>query len=223
MSNLAFEAMKFARHVHRDQVRNYTGQPYADHLAEVAGIVAVTIQAGDWFAPNVFAVAWLHDCVEDQGVSVMDLAQRFGVNVAAGVEWLSDLEQGNRAERKGASRLRLAAAPGWVQTIKVADLISNTSSIVKHDPKFAVVYLEEKRLLLDVLTDADPGLLAMAREQLAVAVMTLRPNWKQLPDADVGDGAVRFEPAACMLPPEGWACTRNAGHDGPCAAIPAAV
>lgn len=24
----------------------------------------------------------------------------------------------------------------------------------------------------------------------------------------------------CTIPPEGWACTRTAGHDGPCAAVP---
>ena len=44
-------------------------------------------------------------------------------------------------------------------------MISNTSSIVEHDPKFAVVYLEEKRLLLDVLKNADPRLLEIARSQ----------------------------------------------------------
>jgi hypothetical protein len=27
----------------------------------------------------------------------------------------------------------------------------------------------------------------------------------------------------CCLPPVGWACTREAGHPGPCAAVPAAV
>lgn len=166
MSNLAFEAMKFARHVHRNQVRKYTDNPYADHLAEVAGIVATCLPNGG-FGAQIIAVAWLHDCVEDQGREYGDLRARFGAAVAGGVMLLSDLEEGNRAERKAASRVRLAAAPGWVQTIKVADLISNTSSIVKHDPKFAVTYLEEKRLLLDVLTDADPALLAMAREQVA--------------------------------------------------------
>jgi hypothetical protein len=82
---------------------------------------------------------------------------------------LSDLEQGNRAERKAASRLRLAAAPGWVQSIKVADLISNTSSIVQNDPKFAATYLEEKRLMLDVLDHADDRLIVIAREQIARA------------------------------------------------------
>ena len=26
--------------------------------------------------------------------------------------------------------------------------------------------------------------------------------------------------SACPIPPEGWACTRDRGHAGPCAAIP---
>lgn len=171
--SIAFEAMAFARHVHRAQQRKYTGNPYADHLAEVAGIVATVV--GDltpYFRDRIpgledrmLAVSWLHDCIEDQSVTRQELAEKFGEIVAAGVWLLSDIEEGNRAERKMLSRERLAKAPGWIQTIKCADLISNTSSIVMHDPKFAVTYLEEKRLLLDVLTHADPRLLAVARAQ----------------------------------------------------------
>lgn len=164
--SLAFKAMQFAREAHKDQVRKYTGNPYVDHLAEVAGIVA----ALGWFDGEVHptivtAVAWLHDCVEDQGVSIEALMDQFDHLITHGVMLLSDIETGNRAERKRLSRDRLARAPGWVQTIKCADLISNTSSIVKHDPKFAVTYLEEKRLLLDVMTKADPRLVEIARKQ----------------------------------------------------------
>lgn len=163
---LAFNAMTFAREVHKDQRRKYTNNPYADHLAEVAGIVAaVGWQHMEIHPDIVIATAWLHDCVEDQSVTSAHLVDQFGVAVAYGVMQLSDLEQGNRAERKAASRVRLAAAAPWIQTIKVADLISNTSSIVMHDPKFAEVYLEEKRLLLDVLTKADPRLVGIARAQ----------------------------------------------------------
>lgn len=158
---LAFRAMQFAREVHKNQVRKYTGNPYTDHLAEVAGIVS-TIRGEE----EVTATAWLHDCIEDQGCTRSQLAALFGEIVASGVYLLSDLEEGNRKERKAASRRRLASSPDWIQTIKVADLISNTSSIVKHDPKFAEVYLEEKRLLLDVLTKADKGLLEIARNQI---------------------------------------------------------
>jgi (p)ppGpp synthase/HD superfamily hydrolase len=160
--SIAFKAMVFAREAHKTQVRKYTGNPYADHLGEVAGIATTVL-----ISEIAIAVAWLHDCIEDQGVSTEVLFREFGEIVAAGVLKLSDLETGNRAERKAAARARLAAAPAWIQTIKCADLISNTSSIVKHDPKFAVTYLEEKRLLLDVMTKADPRLLALAREQTA--------------------------------------------------------
>ena len=162
--SVAFEAMTFARLVHAAQRRKYTHNPYADHLAEVAGIVA-TVSHGHPDPLVTAAVAWLHDCVEDQGVSPQDLEDRFGVDVRSGVLLLSDLEVGNRAERKAAGRVRLAAAPGWVQDIKVADLISNSSSIVMHDPKFAPVYLNEKRLLLEVMTKANPGLVAIANAQ----------------------------------------------------------
>lgn len=165
---MAFEAMQFARHVHRHQQRKYTGNPYSDHLAEVAGIVA-TIAPQRLEGNYMVVTAWLHDSIEDQDVAYDELRRLFGQRVADGVMLLSDLEIGNRAERKAASRVRLAAAPDWVQSIKCADLISNTSSIVKHDPEFAVVYLEEKRLLLDVLTRADLRLMTMAREQIGGA------------------------------------------------------
>jgi (p)ppGpp synthase/HD superfamily hydrolase len=161
---LAYNAMMFAREVHKDQRRKYTNNPYTDHLAEVAGIVATAVSR-DIPAEVQIAVAWLHDCVEDRGITTQQLCTFFGIAVTDGVMYLSDLEQGNRAERKAASRVRLSRAPGWVQTIKCADLISNTSSIVMHDPKFAAVYLEEKRLLLDVLTKADPRLVGIARAQ----------------------------------------------------------
>jgi (p)ppGpp synthase/HD superfamily hydrolase len=160
---LAYEAMIFAREVHKNQRRKYTGNPYTDHLAEVAGIVATVFPYEEGIA-----TAWLHDSREDQGITGEEIESRFGMRVAVGVSLLSDFEQGNRAERKRLGRARLADAPGWVQTIKCADLISNTASIVQHDPKFAKVYLEEKRLLLEVLTEADPRLLELARSQTAL-------------------------------------------------------
>lgn len=167
---LAYEAMMFAREVHKDQRRKYTNNPYVDHLAEVAGIVSAVIAEEMLDFPHgcetAIAIAWLHDTREDQGIAGEEIEQRFGMRIAIGVALLSDFETGNRAERKAASRARLADAPGWVQTIKCADLISNTSSIVQHAPKFAELYLEEKRLLLDVMTKADPRLVAIARSQV---------------------------------------------------------
>lgn len=157
-----FRAMRWARTAHAKQVRKYTGNPYTDHLAEVAGIVATVDPR-----PETLAAAWLHDVVEDTETTLGEVEQHFGTIIAKAVYLLSDLEVGNRAERKAMSRVRLAQAPGWVQTIKCADLISNTSSIVMHDPKFAATYLAEKRALLEVMTLADSRLREMAMSQAA--------------------------------------------------------
>ena len=155
--SIAFEAMCFAREVHKHQKRKYTGNAYTDHLGEVAGIVASVPHTEE-----MITIAWLHDCVEDQGVTEGYLELRFGHIVAQGVMMLSDLEAGNRAERKRLGRERLTKSPPEIQTIKYADLISNTSSIVQFDPKFAEVYLEEKRLLLEVMDKGDEHLYALA-------------------------------------------------------------
>lgn len=157
MTDLVFRAMMFAREAHIGQVRKYTGNPYHDHLAEVSGIVA-TVSADE----ISLAVAWLHDTLEDCDVTARDLFGLFGGPITSGVLMLSELEQGNRDERKRLSRERLSYAPGWIQTIKCADLISNTSSIIQNDPKFAKVYLAEKRALLDVMTQADVRLRSLA-------------------------------------------------------------
>lgn len=163
MRTKAYEAMMWARELHKGQLRKYTGSPYADHLAEVAGIaMSIGWHDAEVHPDDFMAVCWMHDSREDQGLGYAHIADRLGANVAYGVTMLSDLEEGNRAQRKAASRARLAKAPGWVQTIKCADLISNTGSIVQHDPKFAAVYLEEKRALLAVLTRADKRLLDLA-------------------------------------------------------------
>lgn len=167
-NNLSYQAMMFAREVHKDQLRKYTNNPYFDHLAEVVGIcMSVGWQTPLVHPETMMATAWLHDCVEDQGVTELALSREFGHEVAKGVMWLSDLETGNRATRKRLSRERLSYAPAWVQTVKCADLISNTSSIVTHDPKFAVTYLEEKRQLLDVMKKADKRLWNVARSLCA--------------------------------------------------------
>lgn len=176
-SDISYSAMMFARTVHRSQRRKYTNAPYFDHLAEVAGIVATVAKDDKEISADVIvASAWLHDCMEDQDVSPQHLKDFFGSDVMEGVIYLTDKEVGNRAQRKAAARMRLSGTPSWVQTIKCADLISNTSSIVEYDPKFAVVYLREKRLLLEVMTAADPRLRLLAYDVLTAAETRLQAD-----------------------------------------------
>ena len=168
---LAFRAMVFALDAHRLQTRKYLGNPYSDHLAEVAAIVATVMPAE--LLQIALAVSWLHDTREDQNVAHATLVREFGEVVAEGVNFLTDQEEGNRTQRKALARQRLASAPHWVQTIKVADCLSNTRSIFEHDPKFAVVYREEVLALEAVLTKANPHLKSRLRAQLQASESTV--------------------------------------------------
>lgn len=173
--SLSSKAMAFALTAHQHQRRKYTGNPYCEHLAEVAGIVATMRNTDDYPTHDMsIAVAWLHDCKEDQGVTDAELECRFGRLVAAGVDLLTNSEKGNRETRKRLENNRLALAPGWVQTIKCADIFSNVKSIVLHDPKFAAVYLPEKRLQLSVMIHADPRIRNLARDVVEEGMQQIR-------------------------------------------------
>lgn len=161
------QVFAIAAHSAVQQKRKYTGEPYFVHPAEVARIVASVPGS----TPDMVAAAWLHDVVEDTGCTFTDIHMAFGIDIATLVGWLTDVskpEDGNRAVRKAIDREHSAAAPAEAQTIKLADLISNSKSIMEHDPKFAVTYLEEKRMMLEVMTKGDPGLYAEARKYIGV-------------------------------------------------------
>jgi (p)ppGpp synthase/HD superfamily hydrolase len=167
MSSLVSRARAFAAHAHRaiDHKRKYTGEDYIVHPAEVVAIVA-TVPHTD----EMLAAAWLHDTVEDTGVTIETIRAEFGTIVADLVADLTDIstpDLGNRAVRKAIDLAHTATASPNAKTIKLADLLSNTASIVEHDPGFARVYLKEKTALLKVLTEGDATLLARATDTLS--------------------------------------------------------
>jgi (p)ppGpp synthase/HD superfamily hydrolase len=167
--DLVNQALIFATAAHAavGQRRKYTNEPYIIHPMEVRQIVATVSQD-----PAMLAAALLHDVVEDTAVELTLIRNLFGQEVADLVSWLTDISRptdGNRAARKALDRAHIAQAPAAAQTIKCADLISNTRSIVQHDPKFARTYLPEKRELLRVLYRADPVLLEQANNEVRLA------------------------------------------------------
>lgn len=151
-----------AEAAHRGQVRKYTGEPYINHPREVADIVRSVAHTDE-----MIAAAWLHDVLEDTQLSADALRVLVGESVVSLVRQLTDVSKpsdGNRATRKAMDRAHLAAASPEAKTVKLADLISNTSSIVRYDPEFAVTYLAEKRLLLPFLREGDATLWERANE-----------------------------------------------------------
>ena len=162
MTNIVFRAMEFAQKAHQTQVRKYTEEPYFVHLAEVAAVYGA-YAPGDY---DGISMCWLHDTIEDTSKSLRDLEMVFGYDIARGVYALTNTEIGNRAERVAQARVRLSLTTQQIQNIKTCDLLSNTRSIMRCDPKFAVVYIQEKRELLAAMKKVSPELRALAEEQI---------------------------------------------------------
>ena len=148
-----FRAAIFASRAHKRQKRKYTGEPYFNHCLEVASLVAQVHGSVD-----MICAALLHDVVEDTKITLRQIEEEFNREIANLVYWLTDQskpEDGNREQRKAIDKDHIALASKEAKTIKLADMISNISSIVKRDPDFAEIYMAEKRELLSVLSDAE--------------------------------------------------------------------
>lgn len=155
--SLIDDAIVYAAQCHGavEQRRKYTGVPYILHPLEVMQIVASV----PGHTEEMLAAAVLHDVVEDTDVSIADVYKRFGREVHDLVWALTDqCNIGNRAARKAAEAERLSWISPQAQTIKYADLIANTASIVEHDKDFARIYLREKQQLLTVMNQGDAKL-----------------------------------------------------------------
>ena len=152
-------AYGFAKAAHYGQKRRYTGEPYITHPLAVAKLVAsVTDDC------QMICAALLHDVIEDTAATYTIIVNA-GLQgpIARLVVELTDVskpEDGNRAVRKALDCAHLSKASANAQTIKLADLIHNAESIVKHDPKFAKIFMKEVGLLLEVLREGDRRLYA---------------------------------------------------------------
>ena len=176
-SLLLTRALAFATRAHEGQQRKYTGEPYINHPVEVAEIVRA---AGGTEAMQ--AAALLHDVVEDCGILPAGILAEFGDEVAELVGWLTDVskpEDGNRSVRKALDRAHIAQAPPAAQTVKLADLISNSGTILKWGKGFARIYIREMALLLDVLVQGDADLLRKARSIVVPSIIETSPASEQ--------------------------------------------
>ena len=125
-------AVVFAAQKHTNQRRNgAAAEPYINHVVEVAELVAGALLEPD---TNLVIAALLHDTIEDAGVTIEELTERFGVDVAQLVAEVTDDKSLPKEERK---RLQVANAPRKserAQMITLADKIANLSSLYSSPP-----------------------------------------------------------------------------------------
>ena len=125
---LVTEAVIFASRQHDAMLRKGTDLPYIIHPAEVLAIASALTND-----PEILAAAVLHDVIEDCGVSVEELTQRFGARVTRLVLSETQQQDGDPCatwdSRKKEAIARIARGGRSVKLIALADKLSNMRAI----------------------------------------------------------------------------------------------
>ncbi len=154
---LIIKAAQFANLWHEGQKRKYTDRPYIEHPGRVAARISRHQQATE----SRIAAAWLHDVVEDCGITMEQLTATMGERVAALVDELTNTSKTapglNRAQRKSLDRQRIKHISTGAMLIKLADRADNLREM-ERGSEFARLYAAESRLLLEVLAGTDEEL-----------------------------------------------------------------
>lgn len=181
------EILKFATDAHAsiDQRRKYTNEPYIVHPIRVAETVKKFGGSG-----NQICAALLHDVLEDVPEYKHDhekfkkiirdiVGDSTDYDAEEIIEITLDLTDEydkesypdlNRKERKRLESLKKSKMPGKSKSVKLCDVIDNTSDIAQNDKGFAVTYLRELEVIMDGLKNPDiPELYNIAEAELKKA------------------------------------------------------
>ena len=164
-SDVAKAARAFASGSHeRITPSRHAGQQTPEsHLKAVAQLVASVSQD-----QALVAAAWLHDLVEDTGVTLGQVERRFGRRVARLVDELTPppRRRDDREARLAAERKRLAGISAEAKTIKLADLIDTLRDVQKAGPEPARAFAGEALELATALRGGDERLRGRLEREL---------------------------------------------------------
>jgi (p)ppGpp synthase/HD superfamily hydrolase len=145
---LVSEAAELAARRHNGMARKGRGsEPYINHLAEVANLLALATDGAD---AELVAAGWLHDTIEDTDTTREELAGTFSERVASLVVEVTD---DMRLDKPARRRKQIEDAPhksASARLIKIADKISNIRARILRDPSRA-----EREDLIDYVNWAE--------------------------------------------------------------------
>lgn len=144
--------------------RNPALQSPEAHLKSVAQIVSSVTED-----EKMIAAAWLHDIVEDTGVTIDDVERKFGIQVARLVHELTVVSHPahrHRAASFALTKQHFAKVSDAAKTIKLADLIDTCRDLHKNDSALFRTYAAEANELALVLEGGNTRLLARLKRDL---------------------------------------------------------
>lgn len=130
--NLIIKAAKFSERAHRDQ-RRKSGEPYFIHPTQVAAILAELKMD-----PDTVATGFLHDVVEDTGISLDDIEYFFSKTIATlvdGVTKLGKVKYRSKEQQQVENHQKMLLAMAndlRVIMVKLADRLHNMRTLKWH-------------------------------------------------------------------------------------------
>lgn len=167
------DAIALAADAHRNQRRKDRDKtPYINHPL---ALMRILTNEADIIDPDVLCAAALHDYLEDccgeseqitraQGRALLN--DRFGPDVLAYVEAVTDDKTLPKAERKRQQVAHAAHAPRGAKLVKLADKVANLRDIRHAPPADWVLdrrqeYFDWAKEVIDQVRGAHPGLEAL--------------------------------------------------------------
>lgn len=126
--NLVEKAKKFAILAHKEQLRKDGKTPYIEHPKAVVNLLKRIGLTNE----NILASAWLHDVIEDCGISKETLKKEFNSEVSRIVSALT------RDTTRKRYLERIKNSDYSVQIIKLADTINNCSNLNSKLPEITI-------------------------------------------------------------------------------------
>jgi PAS domain S-box-containing protein len=160
------------------------------HLKSVAHLVSSVTKD-----INMISAAWLHDVVEDTGVTINEVERRFGAPVARLVDELTLVGHGvngSRAIRLALAKEHFVDVSAAAKTIALADLIDTCRQLSKNEPASLRTYAKDAIELAHVLDGGDTQLLARLNHDLEKYASGPLP-------AESAKPAPRFKPIAVPI------------------------
>ena len=175
-SNLICRAFNFAYQLHEGQYRK-SGEPYIAHPVTVATLLRDL--GGD---SAMIAAGFLHDVVEDTEVTLEEIEERFGLQVAQLVEGVTKLSKFNfssKTERQAENfrRMFLAMAKDIrVIVVKLADRLHNMRTLEHLKPeKQQQIALETKEIFAPLANRLGIGRVKWELEDLCFKYLEQEP------------------------------------------------
>ena len=162
------KAFNFAAQAHGKQKLPGSKLPYMIHISLVCMEVMALQEVEPMIDPEMALMcAALHDVVEDKSVPLETIQKEFGTDIADGVYALTKIKIPSFDLFEYLKKIK--TSPKEIGIVKLADRITNLQPPPSNWKKVKVgKYLDESKIILDMLKEASPYLAARLEKKIEV-------------------------------------------------------